>query len=85
MSAFKCFESYVKDKGLPEDMEQHLLEEYTYISYSLEGNSISDEKALELLGDYTFCEGVERAILHCDVVRETDDGREVFMEQNWDM
>ena len=85
MSAFKCFKYYIKDKGLPEDMEQHLLEGYTYISYNLEGDSISDEKALELLGEDTFCEGVERAILHCDVVRETDDGREVFMEQDRDM
>ena len=82
MSAFKCFESYVKDKGLPKDMEQFLLEGYTSISYSLEGASISDEKALELLGEDTFCDGVERAIMHFDVVRETDDGREVFMEQN---
>ena len=63
-------------------MEQHLLKGYTYISYNLEGDSISDEKALELLGDDTFCDGVERAIMHFDIVRETDDGREVFMEQN---
>ena len=84
MSVFKCFKSYIIDKGLPEDMEQYLLEGYTSIAYNLGGESISDKKALELLGINTFCEGVERAILHCDVVRETDDGREVFMEQNWD-
>ena len=82
ISAFTCFKSYVKDKGLPEDMEQFFLESYTSISYRLEDDSISDEKALELLGDHIFCNGVERAIMHFDAVCETDDDREILMEQD---
>ncbi len=79
INAFKCFKSYVKDKGLPKDMEQFLLKGYASISYSLEGGRISGEKTLELLGNHTFCDGVERAIMHFDVILLTDDGREISM------
>ena len=79
--AHKCFETYIKDEYLPEDMEEYLLEEYSTIAYSLKGKSITDEEAFDILGEDVFCEGVERAIMHCDAVCESDDGREVFMEQ----
>ena len=81
MNAFKCFELYIKDKDLPKDMEQYILEGYASIYYSLEGVNITDEKALEVLGNNTFCEGVERAIMHCDAVRDSEDGREILMQQ----
>lgn len=47
----------------------------------LEGKSITGEEAFDILGEDNFFEGVERAIMHCDAVCESDDGREVFMEQ----
>ena len=36
MNAFKCFELYIKDKDLPKDIEQYILEGYASIYYSLE-------------------------------------------------
>jgi len=41
MSAFKCFESYAKDKDLQKGHEQYILKCYSSISYRLKGVSVT--------------------------------------------
>lgn len=81
MNAYKCFKTYVKDECMPKNMRQYFLNEYSSVVYSLEGKKITAEKAFDILGEYNFCEGVGRAIMHCDPISESDDGKKVFMKQ----
>ena len=81
MDAYECFKAYIKSESLPKDMEKYFIKEYPTIVYSSEGKNITAEKALDILGEYNFCEGVGRAIMHCDPISESDDGRKVFMDQ----
>ena len=80
-AAHKCFETYIKNEYLPKDMGKYFLKEYSSIEYNLEGKKITANRALNILGEYNFCEGVGRAIMHCDPISESDDGRKVFMDQ----
>ena len=72
MNAYESFEFYVRDKGLPDGEEKCILEKYS---------NITDQEALDILGEEVFCEGVERAIFHSDAWRTSDDDRERFISQ----
>ena len=81
IDAFEWFKKFVENEYFPDHIQEHLFEGYPAIVYNLEERQdITAEHALVLLGLRTFCEGVIRAIGHCDCVCEDGYGRNIYMK-----
>lgn len=51
-----------------------------YTTYELDGEAISREQAIDILGRETYLSGISRSAFHYTAARKTDDGRTVYFD-----
>lgn len=51
-----------------------------YTTYELDGEAISREQAIAILGRETYLSGISRSAFHYTTARKTDDGRTVYFD-----